>query len=366
VGYFNVNGPEEMAVFTIVNGKGVWSIANASTSTVTFGQTGDIPVPGNYDGLGYDEIAVYRPGTGQFLVLEPNGTTETLDLGVGNSADLSSLVPVPAAYDNSTYFANHQAQRTEAAVYDPIAGVFTILRPDGTPHTVTGFLPGDIPAPADYLGNGSTQPVVFRPTTGQFIGAGGVTIATFGQSGDIPLAAPLSYRMPSSDPPNTGNGGGGNTGNGNTGNGNTGTGNTGNGNTGTGNTGNGNTGTGNTGNGNTGSGSGSSGSSTGSTSPPAQNPGSGLGHLGTGTHKKTVAKHKPKPPVHHKKSTPHKKIKAVQNHAAKPKVHVVTHKVTKAIAATPLARPMSRIHVVDLALESIHANSHRSLLRREY
>ena len=56
---------------------------------MTFGQAGDIPAPGNYDGLGYDQIAVYRPSTGQFLVLEPNGTTETLNLGVGNSADLS-------------------------------------------------------------------------------------------------------------------------------------------------------------------------------------------------------------------------------------------------------------------------------------
>ena len=55
--------------------------------------------------------------------------------------------------------------------------------------------------PPIILETGSTQPVVFRPSTGQFIGAGGAIIATFGQSGDIPLAAPLSYRMPSSDPP---------------------------------------------------------------------------------------------------------------------------------------------------------------------
>ena len=79
--------PDEMAVFTIVNGQGVWSIASGITPrTVTFGQAGDIPEPGNYDGLGYDQIAVYRPSTGQFLVLEPNGTTETLNLGVGGSA----------------------------------------------------------------------------------------------------------------------------------------------------------------------------------------------------------------------------------------------------------------------------------------
>ena len=208
VGYFDANAPEEMAVFTIVNGQGVWSIASGiSPRTVTFGQTGDIPVPGDYHGLGYDQLAVYRPSTGQFLVLEPNGTTETLNLGVGSSPDLSSLVPVPGDYDNLTYFDNSEAERTEAAVYDPKSGVYTILGPSGT-YTVSGFLPGDIPAPADYLGDGSTQPVVFRPSTGQFIGAGGAVIATFGQSGDIPLAAPLSYRMPSSDPPASTTGGG--------------------------------------------------------------------------------------------------------------------------------------------------------------
>ena len=228
---------------------------------------------------------------------------------------------------------------TEAAVYDPITGVYTILGPNSTLDTpVTGFRPGDIPAPADYLGTGSTQAVVFRPSTGQFIGAGGSIIATFGQSGDIPLAAPLSYRMPSSDPP-----GGGTTG--------TGTGTTG---TGTG------TGTGTTG---TGHGhdnrdwhngnrhgtrpeparrglerqaTGSTGTSTGSTTspPPAQSPGSGLTPPGTSTHKKKVAKHKPKPVVHHKKPAVHKKIKVVEHHAAKPKVHAVTHKVTKVVKAS--------------------------------
>ena len=275
VGYFDANGPDEMAVFTIVNGQGVWSVASAiSPRTITFGQTGDIPAPGNYDGFGFDQIAVYRPGTGQFLVLEPNGTTETLNLGVSGSADLTKLQPVPGAYDNQVYFSHSQSQRTEAAVYDPVTGVFTILGPNNTPYTVTGFLPGDIPASADYLGDGSTQPVVFRPSTGQFVGANGAIIATFGQSGEIPLAAPLSYRIPSSSPPSTGGGstGGGSTGGGSTGTGSTGTGSTGTGSTGTGSTGTGSTGTGSTGTGSTGTGSvgSSSSGSTSSSPPPAQ------------------------------------------------------------------------------------------------
>jgi hypothetical protein len=223
VGNFDANGPTEAAVYTVgSNGKGVWTIASAISGvrTVTFGQAGDIPEPGNYDGVGYDEIAVYRPTTGQFLVLEPNGTTETLGLGVGNSPDLLSLVPVPAGYDNLAYFNAHQAERTEAAVYDPNNGVFPILGPSSTVYTVSGFRVGDIPAPADYLGDGSAQPVVFRPNTGQFIDGGGTIIATFGQSGDIPLAAPLSYRVPGFQSAGT-------TGTGTTGTGTTGTGTTG-------------------------------------------------------------------------------------------------------------------------------------------
>jgi len=202
VGHFDINGPDELGAYTVVNGQGVWSIVSATTGlrTVTFGLAGDTPVPGDYLGLGYDQIAVYRPSTGQFLVLAPNGGTDVFDLGVGSSPDLSSLVPVQGNY-NPFYNGTTWIENTEAAVYDPVAGVFTILGPNGV-YTVGGFQPGDIPAPADYSGSGSIQPVVYRPNTGQFIGANATVIATFGQSNDIPLAAPLSYRLPT-DPPSS-------------------------------------------------------------------------------------------------------------------------------------------------------------------
>ncbi len=325
---------------------------------MNFGQAGDIPVPGNYDGLGYDQVAVYRPSTGNIYVLQPGGTTEVLNLGVGSSPDLASLVPVPAAYDNIAYFNAGKAERTEAAVFDPKTGVFTILGPNGTTYTVSsGFQAGDIPAPADYLGDGEAQPVVFRPSTGQFITAGGTIIATFGAgaSTDIPLAAPLSYRMPA-NPPTTGTGGGSTGSGGGSGTG-TGTGTTGTG-TGTGTTGTG-TGTGTTG---TGSGNSSGQGSTTTTTTTTTSPSS------TATAPKSVTgskKKKTKTVVVHKKVTKPAKPKKVEKKApkapAKKVVKVVKHTAKKTVkVSTAHALASKPKSVVDLALESVHVNLRRS------
>ena len=70
-----------MGVFTInSNGQDVWTIASSSLGNYADhrpGQAGDIPVPGDYDGVGYDELAVYRPSTAQFIVLQQNYNSTT-------------------------------------------------------------------------------------------------------------------------------------------------------------------------------------------------------------------------------------------------------------------------------------------------
>ena len=89
-------------------------------------------------------------------------------------------------------------QSTEAAVFDPNIGVYTVPRPQRYLHRIQRFQAGDIPAPADYGGSGRPS----RWCSGQVpdSSSGRGAIATFGQAGDIPLAAPLSYRTPARPP----------------------------------------------------------------------------------------------------------------------------------------------------------------------
>ena len=55
----------------------------------------DAPVPGDYDGNGVTDLAVFRRSTGQWFVLFDNGIDRTWGWGSASHGD----VPVPADYD---------------------------------------------------------------------------------------------------------------------------------------------------------------------------------------------------------------------------------------------------------------------------
>jgi putative transposon-encoded protein len=77
---YNGDGAADLAVFR----NGTWYMLSATTYTVKqHGQAGDIPVPADYDGDGKADLAVFRAGTWYIKKssLGESSTFETMSLG---------------------------------------------------------------------------------------------------------------------------------------------------------------------------------------------------------------------------------------------------------------------------------------------
>jgi subtilisin-like proprotein convertase family protein len=192
VGVFASDGISDPASYSPTTGQ--WTILTASgTQTLTLSgpgftpQAGDVPVPGNYtnNSNGIDQIAVYRASTGTFYIQTAPNVITTYTISTGVAGDIA----VPGNYNDAV-----GVRQTDPAVYNPFTGVWQVLNLVNNQTQVYQFAPNDIPAPGDYTGSGRTQPVVYRWSAGAFISSTGATIATLGQSGDIPLTAPQFYR----------------------------------------------------------------------------------------------------------------------------------------------------------------------------
>ena len=128
-----------------------WDVSYAATTPA------DIPIPGDYDGDGKVDLAVYRPETGQWLIQRSSAGPEVIQFGAPNTD-----VPVPADYDGDG--------KIDLAVYRPSTGQWFILQSTAGPRVIQFGAPNlDIPVPADYDGDGHADPAVYRPTTGQFL-----------------------------------------------------------------------------------------------------------------------------------------------------------------------------------------------------
>jgi Tol biopolymer transport system component len=164
---------------------------------VTFGQAGDLPLAGDWDGDGKDDVGVFRPGTtGRFLLRQPRRV----------SAPFSVTIITTIAFDFGT-----TGDRPVAGDWngDDIETPGVYRSGDPGPFLLTnGFTGvvdatfnfgsvGDLPLAGDWLGEGTDRVGLFLPNNPLMILATDLSkagiIAVFGQPGDLPVAGHWSF-----------------------------------------------------------------------------------------------------------------------------------------------------------------------------
>lgn len=157
---YNGNGRQEIAVFR----EGVWYILdeNDGAHVRHWGLPGDVPVPRDYDRDGVADFAIWRPADGMWWVLNSgfdSGTTS--EPYTAAQWGLPGDVPLPADWTGDG--------RVDLCVYRPLLGLWFIRDlQTGQVTTQQWGLPGDIPLVGDYNGDGLTDFTVFRPSLGKW------------------------------------------------------------------------------------------------------------------------------------------------------------------------------------------------------
>ncbi|MEO6393923.1 MAG: FG-GAP-like repeat-containing protein [Pyrinomonadaceae bacterium] len=177
---FDGDGFSDFAVYR--PGQGAWYVLNNQRTFASYrlyGNATDTIVPADYNGDGRTDYAVFRPSTGTWYISDGLSFGETVTQ-FGQAGDK----PIPQDYDGDS--------KADLAVYR--TGIWYLIGSQTGQLAIYQFgLAGDIPVPGDFDGDGKADLAVFRPADGNWYirksSNAGLQTAHFGQNGDRPVPA---------------------------------------------------------------------------------------------------------------------------------------------------------------------------------
>ncbi len=172
---FDGDAKSDIAIFR--PGPGEWWYLKSSdggNGAATFGGPTDKIVPADYTGDGKTDIAIWRPSSGFWYVLRSEDQS-FYAFPFGSSGD----TPVPADFDGDG--------KSDTAVYRSSTNTWFINNSNGG-TTISQFgITGDVPVNADYDGDSKADIAIFRPVSGQWWiqrSTSGLVAFQFGAGGD--------------------------------------------------------------------------------------------------------------------------------------------------------------------------------------
>ena len=192
------DGRTDLAVWQASLGWRFRSSATGVDSTaVTWGVAGDIPVPGDYDDDGITDYAVVRPSAGEWFALLSTQPGVALEVPwVLTTGD----IPVGGDF-NGDGFADYAFWRPSTGTWYVCYSQVVSAEPTGKCTFAYSYPWGataDVPVGRDWDGDWSTDLIVFRPSTGHWFVVSssdwtGADLGVWGTSGDIPIGQTSTF-----------------------------------------------------------------------------------------------------------------------------------------------------------------------------